>query len=316
MQKAKVINGANADGTANDNTVYVPESWNDNMGNLFKLVENAGYTLIDDDGTSNSLGLQQVTKAVQGLYNPAFTYNTSSIVTQTIDDIVTGSDGKRYKVLNNNVVGDDPVGSITGNWEYYNPNASGGEISITGTATFTNSTQNINLTGIGLLDLDIGDVLKVSGSISNNTEFTLESIVNDDNIIVNYEHRGQLRTDAEKSLIDEVSTTNVTIILLAKYYNASWGLGQGWVTPTSARVPNDTYTNSTNRTIDIAITGYTAGTNTHSFQVQGKRIAYQNQSSTVGASGINFRGEALKGNGYILETIAGTILDLVWQELR
>jgi len=109
MQKGKIANGANPDGTVNDETVYVPESWNDNIGNLFELVENAGYSLIDDD-------LSQITKATKGLYNPNFTYNTSAIVSQTVSDVVRGSDGKYYEAQNDGFSGDDPVVSVSGNW--------------------------------------------------------------------------------------------------------------------------------------------------------------------------------------------------------
>ena len=109
MQKAKVVDGANPDGTANDETIYQPGTWNDNTFNIFKLVEAAGYTLIDDD-------LSQLTKAVKGPYVSTFTYNTSSIPSQTVSDVVRGSDGKYYQVQNNAVTGDDPVGSVTGNW--------------------------------------------------------------------------------------------------------------------------------------------------------------------------------------------------------
>lgn len=109
MQKAKVVDGANPDGTANDETIYQPANWNDNTFNLFKLVEAAGYTLIDAD-------LSQLTKAVKGPYVDTFTYNTSFLPSQSVNDVVRGSDGKYYEVQNNAVIGDDPVGSVTGNW--------------------------------------------------------------------------------------------------------------------------------------------------------------------------------------------------------
>lgn len=121
--------------------------------------------------------------------------------------------------------------------------------SITGTATFTNATNTINLTGIGLLDIEIGDVLIVTDSVSNNTEFTLEVITDDDNIIVNQAHAGGTTT---KSLVGEVATAGVTISLLSKYYNASLGLGQGYVQV--SRSSGATNTNNTGRTIEVAVT--------------------------------------------------------------
>ena len=117
MQKYKVPNQANADGTAKDGTINDPTSGtkitanflNDNFFNLFSFVENAGYSLIDDD-------LSQLTKALKGRYVSTYTYNTSSATTQSVNDVVLGSDGKYYEVQNNNVTNDDPVGSTTGNW--------------------------------------------------------------------------------------------------------------------------------------------------------------------------------------------------------
>jgi microcystin-dependent protein len=117
MQKYKVVNQANADGTAKDGTINDPTSGtkitasflNDNFFNIFSFLENAGYTLIDDD-------LSQLTKALKGRYVSTYTYNTSSITTQSVNDVVLGSDNKYYEVQNNNVTNDDPVGSVTGNW--------------------------------------------------------------------------------------------------------------------------------------------------------------------------------------------------------
>ena len=117
MQKYKVVNQANVDGTAKDGTINDPTSGtkitasflNDNFFNLFSFVENAGYSLIDDD-------LSQLTKALKGRYVSTYTYNTSSIATQSVNDVVLGSDNKYYEVQNNNVTNDDPVGSVTGNW--------------------------------------------------------------------------------------------------------------------------------------------------------------------------------------------------------
>lgn len=118
---------------------------------------------------------------------------------------------------------------------------------LTGTATFTNSTQNINMTGIGdLKDLEIGDVIKITDSLSNNKLFTVEFITDSNNVIVNYEHRGQTTI---KALVDETSTANVTVSLFCKYYNATLGLGQGKCIPASGRISGVPETNSTNRTI-------------------------------------------------------------------
>jgi len=120
MQKPKLVDNAtpglefqdSSTSEALDGTIVRATFQNDNFGNLFKLVESAGYTLIDND-------LSQVAKAVRGLYNATFTYNTSAIATQTVDDIVLGSDGVYYKALEDGINDDDPVGSVTGDWEVY-----------------------------------------------------------------------------------------------------------------------------------------------------------------------------------------------------
>lgn len=119
----------------------------------------------------------------------------------------------------------------------------------TGSATFTNATNNIALTGIGI-GVEIGDVLQVSGSTNNDTEFTVEVITDANNVIVNQAHAGKTTT---KALVDETAT--VTVKLLAKWYNASDGLGQGWVNVKAVRALDTTYPNLTNRELKIAITG-------------------------------------------------------------
>ena len=116
MKKFTVGDGGNPDGTAKDRdgatpgTKYKAEYYNDNIFNLFKFVEAQGYTLIDDD-------ISQLAKASKALYSPDFTYNTSAIATQSVNDVVRGSDGKYHEALADGINGDDPVGSITGNWK-------------------------------------------------------------------------------------------------------------------------------------------------------------------------------------------------------
>lgn len=95
----------------------------------------------------------------------------------------------------------------------------------TGTATFTSTTNNINLTGIGV-GLEIGDVIQISGAedTKNNSEFTIEVITDADNIIVNQAHSNK---GTSKNVVTRVSDTGVTVKLLAKWYNAPIGLGRG-----------------------------------------------------------------------------------------
>ena len=117
--------------------------------------------------------------------------------------------------------------------------------SVTGTATFTNSTNNIALTGIGsITGLADGDVIEVTGSVSNDDVYTVEGITDTGNVIVNAEHAGGTTS---KSLTDE--TVAVTVTLVCKAKNAPLGYGQGWVAVT--RSANSDITNSTGRLIAV-----------------------------------------------------------------
>jgi hypothetical protein len=138
---------------------------------------------------------------------------------------------------------------------YYTKTASDGRFvaigeGVTGTATFANSTNNISLTGVGgLSGLEVGDVIQVSDSVSNNTEFTIEVITDANNVIVNQAHAGG---SSSKSLVNETATAGVTVKILSNWYSAPTGLGQGWVSVTSSRAASVTYTNSTNRPIQLS----------------------------------------------------------------
>jgi hypothetical protein len=116
MQKFAEVDGGNPDGTAKDRdgvtpgTKYLAKYYNDNIFNVFEFVESQGYTLIEDD-------LSQLAKASKALYNSDYTYNTSAIATQSVNDVVLGSDGNYYEAQSDGINGDDPVGSVTGNWE-------------------------------------------------------------------------------------------------------------------------------------------------------------------------------------------------------
>ena len=116
MQKFKVTDNANPDGTAKNRegvvsgTSIMSDFLNDNFFNLFEFLTSQGYTLIDGDTS-------QFAKANKSLYNATYTYNTSGIATQTVSDIVEGSDGYYYQVLLDNIINDDPVGSVTGAWK-------------------------------------------------------------------------------------------------------------------------------------------------------------------------------------------------------
>lgn len=120
-----------------------------------------------------------------------------------------------------------------------------GPVIAQGVATFTNSNNNINLTGLGIYP-EVGDVLLISGSVSNDGAFTAEFITDNDNVIVNAAHAGGTTS---KSLVDE--TAAVTVTLLCKWFHAAPGLGQGLVPVT--RLNNTPYQNLTNRSIETII---------------------------------------------------------------
>lgn len=123
--------------------------------------------------------------------------------------------------------------------------------SISGTATFTRSSNQIDLTGITAnLGLEVGDVIRVSGASGNNKVFTVEG-VGANYVNVNYEHRAG---SGSLSLVD--GSGSCTIELVSKWYNAPLGLGQAWVAMTSKRNAGTTYTNTTNRLIACSIGAY------------------------------------------------------------
>ena len=118
-----------------------------------------------------------------------------------------------------------------------------------GTATFDAVTNNINLTGIGV-GVESGDVIQISGATDskNNSEFTVEVITDDNNIIVNQAHANK---GTSKNVANRSGDADVTVKLLAKWYNAPIGLGQAFVNVNRASSTN--YTNNINRTIKLSI---------------------------------------------------------------
>ena len=178
---------------------------------------------------------------------------------------------------------------------------------ISGTATFTNSTNNIALTGIGLITgLEVGDVISVSGTASNDTEYTVEVITDDDNVIVNQAHAGGTTT---KSLTDE--TVACTVTLLSRWYNAPIGLGQGAVNVTASRADGVTYTNLINRPlfVSISITS-AAGGSSGSLKVDGNTVLQCVHA--VANVGAEWQYPVPVGSTYLKD---GTAFQ-IWSELR
>ena len=122
------------------------------------------------------------------------------------------------------------------------------ETTVTDTATFTNSTNNIALTGIGSIGLEIGDVVEVSGTASNNGLFSAEVLTDSGNVVFNQAHAGGTTT---KSFVDE--TVSATVTLVSKWFNAQFLLGQGIVNLGGSRSLGATYTNNTGRAISASV---------------------------------------------------------------
>ena len=109
---------------------------------------------------------------------------------------------------------------------------------LTGTATFTATDNKIVMNGIAsALGLEIGDVIQfTSGTNATNAKMrTVESITNDNEIIVNYEHSGA-RGNGSLKLSDQSSIT-CTVKRIAKYYDCDITLGRDWVTLSSTLRP-------------------------------------------------------------------------------
>lgn len=127
---------------------------------------------------------------------------------------------------------------------------------LTGTATFTATNNKIVMTGIVTsLGLEVGDVIQfVSGTDVTNAKMrTVESITNDNEIVVNYEHCGS-RGNGSLKLSDQ-SGVSCTVKRVTKYYNAPKGLGQDWVffINTNFRQANAVFQNNTNRAIEVSL---------------------------------------------------------------
>lgn len=126
---------------------------------------------------------------------------------------------------------------------------------LTANATLTGTDNKIVMNGIvSSLGLEIGDVIQfTSVADANNKKMrTVESIINNNEIIVNYEHCGSRGNGSLK--LSNQTLTNATVKRIAKWYNAPLGLGQAWVNMTALRgAKNTTYTNDTSRYIEVMI---------------------------------------------------------------
>ena len=174
---------------------------------------------------------------------------------------------------------------------------------ITGTATFTNTTNNIALPGIGSIGLEVGDVVQVTGTASNSKLFSVEVITDSGNVIVNQAHAGGTTT---KSLVNE--TVSATVTLLAKWYNAAAGLGQGWVKP--ARSASVLYTNNTGRLVFVIVSFNAAVSGDDRVEVDGVRI-----TESTATNGEDIPQSFTVPSGSTYEAFSSNFLN-GWAELR
>jgi hypothetical protein len=102
---------------------------------------------------------------------------------------------------------------------------------ITGIASFNGTVDNvIIMTNIAKsLQLEAGDVIEITGDCNaqNNKVRTVENVVNDDQIVVNYEH-AENRGNGSLKLYTE-NNKEVVVRRIVKWYEAPLGLGQDWV---------------------------------------------------------------------------------------
>lgn len=187
--------------------------------------------------------------------------------------------------------------------------------SLTGTVSFNSTTNNISLTNIVTdLGLKIGDVIQISGATDskNNSEFTIEVITDANNIIVNQAHANKGTT---KNVANRSGDTDVTIKLLAKYYNAPVGLGQGWVNVTSSRSIEVSYLNAANRTIIVSMSARFDSTPTAILSINNVTVNYRRDSGYYYST---LHGEVPINGNYIVSKVGsdGTLTKQHWSELR
>ena len=188
------------------------------------------------------------------------------------------------------------------------------QILVSGTAVFTNADNNIQLTGIGTKGLEVGDVIQISGSTSNDKEFTVEVITDTNNLIVNAAHAGGTTS---KSLIDE--TASATVTLLSKWVNAPVGLGEGWVSLMAGRAKDIIYTNNTGRSLSVMVSIADHATDNAGIiaYVDDLQLSEDNSysvSSSASRATVSFL--VPNGSTYEINSLTGADTLNTWVELR
>lgn len=183
----------------------------------------------------------------------------------------------------------------------------------TGTATFNSTTNNIKLTGIGV-GLEVGDVIQISGAedSKNNSEFTVEVITDANNIIVN---QGHANKGTIKNVATRASDPNVTVKLLAKYYNAPPSLGRYYVNMAASRTHSTSYPNNTKREMIVSVEIGAGNPQGCQAYVDGKRVVYSVNTTPSSNTVITFTVPA--GSVYLANNngVGGSSVNS-WHELR
>lgn len=174
-----------------------------------------------------------------------------------------------------------------------------GQPSITGSITLNGTTNNtVVLTSIVTeLSLEVGDVVRIDTGAYNKLH-TVESITDNDSIIVNYEHAGN-RGNGSLKLPD--FTGQATVTRIAKWFNAPIGLGQAWVDLTRQTSVN--ITNSTNRNVLVWVRGLNS--DVASITINGLTFSNAYSASTA-LSGINYMVSVPAGGVYLLSSMGNT----------
>lgn len=180
--------------------------------------------------------------------------------------------------------------------------------SMTGSATLNGTTDNrVQLTNIvTTLGLEVGDVIRIQYSGYNKLH-TVESITNNDSIIVNYEHAGN-RGNGSLKLAN--TTASATVTRIAKWHSAPLGLGQAWVNVTAARFLNTQYLSPPNRSFGLCIMG-DSGIYPHTYTLTVDGVAAVTYSDDY-MVGLNFAVVNVSNNYKYEDSISIS----TWRELR
>ena len=236
LDASKLTGTADVDTTGNAGTATALKN-----SRTFSITGDMTATGVSFDGTGNVNLVASSNVSVSDA-----TTSTKGIAKIAPDDLTdSASDGST-------IITPKHLGIITGPRGY----------SFNASVQFTGSSNQISVTNIvPKLGLELGDVISVEGTSSNNNTYTVESITNDSTIIVNYEHRNN---KGAKTLTNE--TVSCDIGLVAKWFEAPLGLGQSWVdlkltSPGPVRRDRTTYYAPTNRSLAISINvgGYEYG---------------------------------------------------------